>query len=160
VSAEPRFQGVQMRPVGHVVGGREEWFEDGWEDVEAVIRLDPERFAPTATLGLADFSHLEVVFLFDRIDERDLNLEPRPARGNPEWPPIGVFAHRGPFRPNRMGVSHCRLRGVWGLDLHVADLDALAGAPVLDVKPWLREFAPRHPVRQPDWADALMRDYY
>lgn len=154
------FPTVSMRPVGRVEGGREEWFEDGWEGVEALIRLDPQRFEPSVTLGLAGYSHLEVVFLFDRIDEVDVHLEPRPARGNPEWPPIGVFAHRGPFRPNRIGVSRCRLRKVAGLTLHVSDLDALAGTPVLDVKPWVREFAPRQPVEQPAWTDALMHDYY
>jgi tRNA (adenine37-N6)-methyltransferase len=160
MAIEPEDRPVTMRPVGRVEGGREEWFEDGWQGVEAVIRLDAERFAPSVTLGLADFSHLEVVFLFDRVNEDGLNLEPRPARGNPEWPPIGVFAHRGPFRPNRIGVSRCRLRRVEGLTLHIADLDALHGTPVLDVKPYLRDFAPRHQVTQPPWADSLMRDYY
>jgi tRNA (Thr-GGU) A37 N-methylase len=151
---------VEMQPVGRVEGGRTEWFEDDWDGVEAVIRLDADRFAPTVTQGLADYSHLEVVFLFDRIEEHDVNLEPRPARGNPAWPPVGVFAHRGPFRPNRIGVSRCRLLGVDGLAIRVSDLDALAGTPVLDVKPYLREFAPRHEVAQPKWADELMRDYY
>lgn len=156
----PAIEPVAMRPVGRVEGGREEWYEDRWRGVEAVIRLDADQFEPSVTQGLADFSHLEVVFLFDRVEEQDLNLEPRPARGNPAWPPVGVFAHRGPFRPNRIGISRCRLIKVHGLVLHIADLDALTGTPVLDVKPYLREFVPRDPVTQPAWADELMREYY
>ncbi|GAA1659737.1 SAM-dependent methyltransferase [Glycomyces endophyticus] len=149
-----------LRPVGRVSGGRDEWVEDDWAAVEAVVRLDPERFPPEATLGLDGFSHLEVVFLFDRVGEAAIRLEPRPARGNPDWPPVGVFAHRGPFRPNRIGVSRCRLRAVDGLELHVTGLDALDGTPVLDVKPCVREFEPREPVAQPWWTDELMRGYY
>ncbi|MFD1932485.1 MULTISPECIES: SAM-dependent methyltransferase [Nonomuraea] len=151
---------MTLRPVGRVVGGRGEMFEDGWHDVRAVIRLDEESFTVSATLGLEYFSHVEVVFLFDRIDPAMVRAEPRPPRGNPDAAPVGVFAHRGPYRPNRLGVSRCRLLAVDGLELHVADLDALSGTPILDVKPYLAEFGPRHPVVQPAWATELMRRYF
>ncbi|MEU9289762.1 SAM-dependent methyltransferase [Streptomyces sp. NPDC048275] len=151
---------VALRPVGQVVGGRSEVFEDNWGDVRAVIRLDGASFTASAVLGLEHFSHLEVVFLFDRIDSATVPSEPRPPRGNPSAAPVGVFAHRGPYRPNRLGVSRCRLVAVDGLDLQVADLDALSGSPVLDIKPYLAEFAPRHPVIQPAWATELMSRYY
>lgn len=39
-------------------------------------------------------------------------------------------------------------------------LDAVDGSPVLDVKPYMTEFAPRGPTRQPAWATELMRDYW
>ncbi|MFI0350400.1 SAM-dependent methyltransferase [Actinomadura sp. 9N407] len=151
---------VPLRPVGQVVGGRGEMFEDGWHDVHATIRLDGGSFDESAVLGLDRFSHLEIVFLFDRIDPAEVPAEPRPPRGNPSGAPVGVFAHRGPYRPNRLGVSRCRLLSVDGLDLHVTDLDALSGSPVLDIKPYLAEFAPRHPVTQPAWATDLMSRYY
>nr|WP_275935796.1 TrmO family methyltransferase [Herbidospora sakaeratensis] len=47
-----------------------------------------------------------------------------------------------------------------GRALHVADLDALDGTPVLDIKPYLREFAPQDEVRQAHWATNLMHQYY
>jgi tRNA (adenine37-N6)-methyltransferase len=149
-----------LHPIGAVVGGRDEWVEDDWYGVTATLRLDGTRFDPGAVQGLEEFSHLEVVFLFDRVDPAKIRLEPRPARGNPEWPPVGVFAAHGPFRPNRLGVSRCRLLAVDGLDLHVADLDALSGTPVLDIKPYQREFEPLDPVAQPQWSKELMRGYY
>lgn len=31
---------------------------------------------------------------------------------------------------------------VGGLDLHVEELDAIDGTPVLDIKPWFQEFGP------------------
>ena len=42
----------------------------------------------------------------------------------------------------------------------VADLDAIDGTPVLDLKPVMREFLPREPVRQPPWSHELMREYW
>ncbi len=148
-----------LSPVARVLGGRPEMYEDNWYDVKAVIRLE-DRFEPSALQGLQEFSHLEIVFRFDRIDEADVQSRPRPPRKNPDGPLVGVFAHRGPYRPNRLGVSVCRLLAVDGRDLHVADLDALEGTPVLDIKPYLVEFAPTDPVRQPAWATHLMREYY
>ena len=152
---------MELHPIGRVEGGRDEWAEDAWADVKATIRLDAETFTPGAVTGLEHFSHLEVVFVFDRVDQAAIRPnEPRPARGNPAWPPIGVFAHRGPFRPNRLGVSRCRLLRVDGLDLHIQGLDALHGTPVLDVKPYHAEFGVRGTVVQPAWTTELMAAYY
>ncbi|WP_425544349.1 TrmO family methyltransferase domain-containing protein [Actinomadura alba] len=78
---------------------------------------------------------------------------PRPPKGNPSAAPVGVFAHRGPYRPNHLGVSRCRLLAVDGLNLHVADLDALSGSPILDIKPYLVEFAPRSSGHPADLGD-------
>ncbi|MFD0428132.1 TrmO family methyltransferase [Streptomyces zhihengii] len=66
----------------------------------------------------------------------------------------------GPYRPNRLGVSRCRLLRVDGLDLHVTGLDALSGSPVLDIKPYMAEFAPAEDVTQPAWSTRLMSRYY
>ena len=70
-----------------------------------------------------------------------------------------MFAQRAKMRPNRLGVSACRLLAVDGLDLHVRGLDAIAGSPVLDVKPFMREFEPAA-THQPTWATELMQGYY
>jgi tRNA (Thr-GGU) A37 N-methylase len=72
-----------------------------------------------------------------------------------------MFAQRAKMRPNRLGVSSCRLLGVEGLDLWVRGLDAIDGTPVLDVKPYMREFEPpASEVRQPAWASELMAQYW
>ncbi len=54
----------------------------------------------------------------------------------------------------------CRLLAVEGLTLTVHALDAIDGTPVLDVKPYLAEFAPRGEVRQPAWSHELMSGYW
>jgi tRNA (Thr-GGU) A37 N-methylase len=72
-----------------------------------------------------------------------------------------MFAQRARTRPNRLGVSTCRLIDVEGLDLRVLGLDAIDGSPMLDVKPFMREFEPpAAEVRQPAWSTELMRGYF
>jgi tRNA (adenine37-N6)-methyltransferase len=150
-----------MEPVGVVVGGRTAAIDDDWAAVEAVISLDRTRFGPEAVRGLEDFSHLVVVFRFHLVDESEIVTGERHPRGNPDWPAVGMFAQRARMRPNRLGVSACTLLGVEGLDLHVRGLDAVDGTPVLDVKPYVREFEPPDSaVRQPPWITELMRGYY
>jgi len=150
---------ITLMPVGAVVGGRTEPIDDQWAGVEAIIRLDAARFTADAVAGLDAFSHLCVVFQFHLVDENDIVTGARHPRGNPDWPMVGMFAQRARMRPNRLGVSACQLLAVEGLDLHVRGLDAIAGSPVLDVKPFMREFEPTA-TDQPEWATELMAGYY
>ncbi|WP_314617788.1 SAM-dependent methyltransferase [Streptomyces stackebrandtii] len=151
---------VVSHPVGHVVGGRQEVRDDEWGDVESVIRLDADAFGPEALAGLDAFSHLEVVYHFDRVRPESIQTGARHPRGNTEWPLVGIFAQRGKNRPNRLGVSRCRLIRTDGLDVHVRGLDAVDGTPVLDIKPYMAEFGPQGPTAQPAWAGEIMRRYY
>jgi tRNA (adenine37-N6)-methyltransferase len=151
---------VTSRPVAHVIGGREDVFDDGWDGVEAVIGLDAAQFTREALYGLEAFSHLEVVYFFNQVPLAKIETGARHPRGNADWPLVGIFAQRGKNRPNRLGVSRCRLHRVDGLNLYVSGLDAVAGTPVLDIKPYMAEFGPRGEIRQPEWATEIMRSYY
>lgn len=151
---------MEVTAIGRVSSPRTEPLDDDWDAVISTVALDPEQFSPDALEGLAEFSHVEVVYLFDRVDPAGVQTGARHPRGNPEWPRVGIFAQRAKGRPNRIGVSVCRLLGVDGLTLTVQALDAIDGTPVLDVKPYLAEFAPRGEVRQPAWSHELMADYW
>ena len=151
---------ITCTPIGHVRGGRTEPIDDDWDAVEATIELDGERFGPDVLAGLDAFSHIDVVFVFDRVDEAAVHLGARHPRNNPDWPAVGIFAQRAKVRPNRIGVTTCPLLGVDGLRLRVRGLDAIDGTPVLDIKPYLREFAPRGATTQPAWATELMAGYW
>ncbi|MEV0170030.1 SAM-dependent methyltransferase [Streptomyces sp. NPDC050803] len=158
---EPRPDAIGgIVPIAHVRTDRTDLSDDHWGNVTSVIRLDAERFTPEALLGLDAFSHVEVVFHFHRVEPEKIHTGARHPRGNPEWPRAGIFAQRAKNRPNRIGVSRCRLLKVDGLDVHVRGLDAVDGTPVLDIKPYLRQFAPPEDVVQPEWVDELMRHYY
>jgi len=149
-----------ITPIGFVRGGRGEAADDDWGKSRARIELDAARFRPEALASLADFSHLEVIFVFDRVPDEKIEYGARRPRGRADWPLVGIFAQRGKNRPNRLGLCTCRIVGVDGLVIEVEGLDAIDGTPVMDLKPAMREFLPREAVTQPDWATELMKDYW
>jgi tRNA (Thr-GGU) A37 N-methylase len=151
---------ISLTPIGHVRGGRTAATDDDWGDSLATIRLDPSRFASDALTGLDQFSHAEIIFVFDQVSDDEITTGARHPRGNPAWPKVGIFGQRGKNRPNRLGVTICRIVGVEGLTLTVMGLDAIDGTPVLDIKPVMQGFLPREAVREPDWARAIMADYW
>ncbi|MGW2825815.1 SAM-dependent methyltransferase [Streptomyces sp. NPDC001443] len=147
-----------ISPIGVVRGGRREVREDGWGAEVSQIELDPAVFDGSATSGLDDYSHVEVIFAF-HLAKRTCTATQHP-RGDTGLPLSGILAQRAPNRPNHLGVSVCSLAAVDGLTLTVHGLDAVDGSPVLDVKPYLPEFAPRGEVRRPAWYGELMRGYF
>jgi len=154
------YASYTIRPIGQVRGGRIEPIDDDWGDVEATVALDPAQFTPQVLAGLAEFSHLEIIYLFDRVDEASVNLGARHPRGRTDWPLVGIFAQRAKARPNRLGVTVCEIVAIDGLNITVRGLDAIDGTPVIDLKPFMVEFAPRVPTRQPGWASELMAGYW
>ncbi|HXW05140.1 MAG TPA: tRNA (N6-threonylcarbamoyladenosine(37)-N6)-methyltransferase TrmO [Vicinamibacterales bacterium] len=99
-------------------------------EAEGVLSIRPEYEA-----GLGDiegFSHLYVVWVFDRVSGYDLIAHP-PSDVHPH----GVFATRSPRRPNPIGLTVVRLIRREGARLHVRGVDMLDGTPILDIKPYL-----------------------
>jgi tRNA (Thr-GGU) A37 N-methylase len=146
--------------IGLVRSSRDEPIDDDWDSVSSSIEIDADRFEPAALAGLAEFSHIDVVYVFDRVADAEVQTGARHPRGNPEWPAVGILAQRAKMRPNRLGVTSCRLLAIDGLSLEVEGLDAIDGTPVLDIKPVMREFLPRGEIRQPGWAGELMATYW
>ena len=150
---------AEVRAIGFVHAVRPHAEDDFWGGEEACITLS-EPFTAEALQGLADFSHVEVLFLFHEVDPAKIVSGARHPRNNPAWPAVGIFAQRGKNRPNRIGSTICRVVRVDGTTLFVAELDAIDGTPVLDLKPVMAEFLPRQAVRQPAWSRDLMRQYW
>ena len=149
-----------MTPIGQVHGGRADPIDDDWGQSRATITLDPARFDDTALAGLEDFSHVEILFVFDKVTDDQIVSGARHPRGRTDWPKIGIFAQRGKNRPNRIGLTTCRIVSVSGCDLEVEGLDSIDGTPVLDIKPVMTGFVPRGEVREPDWAREIMAGYW
>jgi tRNA-Thr(GGU) m(6)t(6)A37 methyltransferase TsaA len=120
----------------------------GWDDVRSTIVVR-EDLAPGLD-GIEDFSHLIVVFAFDKVPEGEqrLRIEGEPA-GAPER---GVLATRSQRRPSPIGVSVARLQRRRGNVLWVTGLDAIHGTPVLDIKPYYPGHDSIGEARVPEWA--------
>jgi tRNA (Thr-GGU) A37 N-methylase len=149
-----------VTPIGYVHSSRSAAVDDDWDSVTSAIMLDATQVEPDATLGLDTFSHAEVVYLFHLVADDDVCHGARHPRGNTEWPRTGILAQRAKDRPNRIGVTTCRIDAVDGLTVHVQGLDAIDGTPVLDIKPTMSGFAPRGELREPPWARDLMTGYW
>lgn len=156
----PGLEPVQLEPVGIVRSGIREPGDDCWAGTVALIELDPLRFTAESTRGLDEFSHVEVLFLFNRVPESRVFQGSRHPRNRKDWPRVGIFAQRAKDRPNRIGVTVCRLERVAGTRIWVRELDAVEGTPVLDIKPFMTEFGPRGAVQQPEWSKELMAGYF
>lgn len=150
---------ITLNPVGYVSSSRDDTSDDNWGAIESKIELSPD-FNPEALDGIEEFSHVEVIFFFDRVPEDRIERGARHPRGNSAWPKVGIFAQRGKNRPNRLGVSVARLVRRQGPQLFLQGLDAINGTPVLDIKPVMREFLPAGEIRQPAWTHELMARYW
>ena len=110
------------------------------EEVVSMIVFEPEYRVPEALRGIEAFSHLWLIWAFDRTERENWSPTVRPPRlgGNQR---IGVFATRSPYRPNPIGLSCVRLIGVGkeseGTVLKVAGADLVNGTPIYDIKPYL-----------------------
>ncbi len=84
---------------------------------------------------LDGYSHLIVLSWMHRIRPEERSALWVHPRGRHDIPMVGVFAGRGPARPNPIGVTTVRLLGRNGNVLTVSGLDVYSGTPVLDIKP-------------------------
>jgi len=112
----------------------------GARNVRGTVELNPELAA-----GLKDlegFSHIILFYHFHL--SKGYSLEVVPFLDNTAR---GVFATRAPRRPNSIGISVVRLKGVSGNILDIEDVDILDGTPLLDVKPFVPKFDNREAER-------------
>lgn len=148
-----------LNPIAFVRGGRDQPIDDDWGHSRARIELAPG--VPHESLASLDqFSHAEIIFVFDQVGEDEIVHGARHPRGRTDWPLVGIFAQRGKNRPNRLGVSVCTIVSVGEGFVDVQGLDAINGTPVLDIKPVVCEFLPRGEIKQPAWVGELMKDYW
>lgn len=92
-----------------------------------------DRYAP-ALDGLSPGTDVLLLTWLDRADRDALTVHPRGDRNRPL---SGVFATRAPHRPNPIGLHTVHVLAVEGTRVHVRNLEAVDGTPVLDVKPLL-----------------------
>ena len=117
------------------------------EEVLSTIVFEEKYRVAEALRGIEEFSHLWLIWAFDRTERETWSPTVRPPRlgGNKR---VGVFATRSPFRPNAIGLSCVRLIGTEktaeGTVLKVAGADLVNGTPIYDIKPYI-PYADCHP---------------
>jgi tRNA-Thr(GGU) m(6)t(6)A37 methyltransferase TsaA len=109
-------------------------------DIQGTIEIFPDY-----AQGLKDidgFSHLILLYHFHLVKKPVLLATPFM-----DTTPHGIFAIRGPSRPNPIGLSIVRLTRVHDNILYIKDLDILDGSPLLDIKPYVGEFDRRDNIK-------------
>ncbi|MBM6992856.1 MAG: tRNA (N6-threonylcarbamoyladenosine(37)-N6)-methyltransferase TrmO [Prevotella sp.] len=111
------------------------------EELEGTIVFVPEYRLADALRGIEEFDYLWLIWEFsgNKHGASSLLVRPPLLGGNTK---LGVFATRSPFRPNPLGLSSVRLKGVeWesaeGPVIHVLGADLMDGTPIYDIKPYV-----------------------
>ena len=132
--------------------------DDYWGSIISEIKL-ADNIPADAFNGIDEFSHLEIIFHFDKADKSKAVFKYHP-RGNKNWPEVGIFAQRKRDRPNAIGLTIVELIKREGNKIWVKYLDAIDGTPIVEIKPVLKEFLPSNEIRQPQWSKDLMKEYW
>ena len=145
---------LSMRPIGYVRSAYTDVREipmglDAKHEAEGTLEIQPE-FEP-GLLDIEGFSHLYVIWAFDRSEGCNLVVTP-PSDDRPH----GVFATRSPRRPNPIGLTVVQLMSREGPALGVRGIDMLDGTPILDIKPYLSN-VPQERLRRGWLAEAELR---
>jgi tRNA-Thr(GGU) m(6)t(6)A37 methyltransferase TsaA len=149
----------EINPIATVNNDRKEISDDYWGEVVSTITLHDD-IPADALDGIEDFSHAEIIFIFDKVNAANILTGSEHPRENKAWPKVGIFAQRKKNRPNLIGSTICEIIKREGRILWVKKLDAIDGTPVIDIKPVLQEFLPQTPIHQPAWSSELMKDYW
>ena len=110
------------------------------QDGVGVVELLPPYNLPETVRGLEQFSHIWLIFQFDKIPTGKWQPTVRPPRlgGNQR---IGMFASRATHRPNPLGLSKVELKriecGNGKVLLHLGSVDLVDGTPIFDIKPYI-----------------------
>jgi tRNA-Thr(GGU) m(6)t(6)A37 methyltransferase TsaA len=149
---------ITIKPIATTTNKRDTPTDDFWGNTISEITLLPH-IPEDAFKGIEMFSHLEIIYYFDKVDKEKIVFSGHP-RGNKAWPEMGIFCQRKKDRPNQIGLCTVELVEHTGRTIKVKYLDAIAGTPVLDIKPVFKEFEVKSEIKQPDWSVELMTDYW
>jgi len=154
---------ISLYPIGEIVNERKIVEDDNWGEIISIIELN-DSFDESALKGIEEFSHLEIIYYFDKVDDTKIITGARHPRNLEHLPEVGVFAQRVKNRPNKLGLTTVKLLRAENKTLHVKGLDAINGTPVLDIKPVFKQFLPQvsyqDEIKQPDWVNEIMKNYW
>ena len=148
---------IICKPIAFVKNNRYDKIDDNWSEVISEIELVDS--LPSECLdSIETFSHLEIIYYLNKSTKTITGSEH--PRENPNWPKVGIFAQRKKDRPNHIGLTIVNLVKKDGRKLVVANLDAIDGTPILDIKPVFEEYLPKGRITQPKWTRELMKNYW
>ncbi|XP_077574191.1 tRNA (adenine(37)-N6)-methyltransferase isoform X2 [Stigmatopora nigra] len=136
---------IQTLPIGHIRscfseknGTPRQPTVCGPSRAELQLELSVFNNPEHALIGLEQFSHIWVIFLFHKNGHLSHKAKVKPPRLNGER--VGLYSTRSPHRPNALGLTLAKLDKIVGDTLHLSNIDMIAGTPVLDIKPYISDY--------------------
>lgn len=151
---------IEIEQIGIINNERKVIEDDFWANVNSTITIDSQKFGDDCLNELSTFSHLEIIYFMNKLQNEEVYTGSRHPRNNKDFPKVGIFAQRVKKRPNLLGLSRCQIIKVEKNVITVKGLDALDKTPVIDIKPVMKQFEPIGEIKQPKWVDEVMKDYY
>lgn len=155
------MQEIRLRPIGEIRHGfSDDYVRRSREGVDGQVVVYDEY--AEGLEGIDGYSHIIILSYLDRLRPFEVGVLRVKARRFvrfgarlEELPEVGVFAVDSPNRPNPIGLTIVRLKGVNGPILDVSGLDLFNGTPVLDIKPYTAERVVKG-FRMPEWLSRLL----
>ena len=119
------------------------------KDIVSEIVLDESLAGSLDSIDTYDY--VTVIYYFHKVNPN----EPKPNKVHPHRnlknKLRGIFATRGPGRPNSMGMAAAKILEVGEHTMKVSGLDAIDGSPIIDLKPYNPKIDTRPSRELPDW---------
>jgi len=123
---------INLNAIGYVENTILNLTNENWNSVTSKIKLNDE-ILDNSLIGLEKFSHIEIIFYFNKVNDLKICFDTRHPRNNKDWPKVGIFSQRGKDRQNKISVTICKLISVQSRELIVNGLDAINRTLVIDI---------------------------
>jgi tRNA-Thr(GGU) m(6)t(6)A37 methyltransferase TsaA len=152
---DPVDQPIVMRPIGVIHSPYKE--EKGTPiqgifDDRAEAWIEVKEKYVRGLKNLEGFSHAILLYHFHKSDREEIVSKPYLEEAE-----HGIFAIRSPHRPNHIGLSVVKIKKVTKNRLYFTEVDVLDGTPVLDIKPYVKQFDCRDQARS-GWIERHFKD--
>lgn len=108
-----------------------------YEDAEGEFYVEVNNEYSAGLYLLDEMTYFYIIFYIHKPDKRPM-LRVFPRRGNGKE--VGLFASRSPNRFNPIGLTIAKIKRIEGNRIYTSGLDILDGTPLLDIKPYIRDF--------------------
>jgi len=109
--------------------------------------------------GIEEYSHLVILYWAHKVPEQSRSLAKVHPMGRECFSKVGIFATCSPARPNPILMTVVRLLGIRENILEVTGLDAVDGSPVIDIKPYVKNFYPEDKISIPEWMQHIHKEF-
>ena len=109
--------------------------------------------------GIEEYSHLVILYWAHKVPEQSRSLTKVHPMGRDCFSKVGIFSTCSPARPNPLLMTVVSLCGIRENILEVTRLDAVDGSPVVDIKPYVKNFYPQDKISIPEWMQHIQKEF-